>query len=266
MYVHDQSMPLTLAVPDCLLSSVDQAASREVDQAAILVFSARLPLIAGLMAALDVSVQVCCCNEDAAAADAALTDAMQQAATAAPACVMRAFGTSCSKPRLLTPGMGIATRLQRLLHIGLPDITSQQQLSCLPRQLHSLCLLQCSMSAQLLQQLARQCPSLRDVRLAYSMYPSKQHKGPELLDRACAGWTLVPLVDLQFEGRRLPRYQAPRLPRGSICTLCGAALPCMCSESALNTHPALSSHSILPQCGRPVHTALLVALVLTASQ
>lgn len=160
---------------------------------------------AALLATLELNISVCCCGDDEAAADAAITDALIATTTSAPSMRLRSFSTTCSKAQLLSSKCATLPCLQHITHLAVPDILTEQQAHCLPARLCSLQVLKSTCSAGRLQLISQQCPRLQEVRLGYNLWPSRTNIGAALLDNAFNGWVLLPIVELQFVGCRLPR-------------------------------------------------------------
>lgn len=175
---------------------------------AVMSLSRWLSRHAPLLASLELSVKVCCCAEDEAGADTAITEALAATASTAPSLRIRSFSTTSSKPQLVSPRYSTLPCLQHITHLSIPDLTSEQQVGCLPPRLVSLDVASsCSCNVGRLQQISQQCPALREVRLGYNLWPSKTNTGSLLLDKALNGWVLLPVVELRFIGCRLPRCE-----------------------------------------------------------
>lgn len=172
---------------------------------AVLSLSLWLHQHAALLDTLEVCVNICCCSEDEAAADAALSGALSVAAALNPALRLTAFSTTYAKSQLLSPTFRGLPCLQHLVHLAVSDISTDAYISCLPPQLSTLEISKSTATSKQLQLIVKRCPKLRVVRIGYSLWPSKANAGSALLDAASGGWVLMPLVELRFIGCRLPR-------------------------------------------------------------
>lgn len=160
---------------------------------------------AALVSALDVTLRMCCCNQDDTGADAAFVEALIASAPSAPGLRMLVFNTSCAKTLLLSAKCMALPCVQALRHLTIPDLCTEAQIHCLPTSLCSLDITKSTASVAKLQLISQQCRDLRAVRLGYSLWPSTTKAGPLLLDQALNGWPLLPIVELRFIGCRLPR-------------------------------------------------------------
>jgi hypothetical protein len=160
---------------------------------------------AALVSTLDVTLRVCCCNQDEAGADAAFVETLISSAPIAPGLRMLAFNTTCAKTLLLSARCMALPCVQALRHLTIPDLCTDEQIHCLPPSLCTLEISKSTASVAKLQLISQQCRDLREVRLGYSLWPSKTKAGPLLLDQALNGWPLLPIVELRFIGCRLPR-------------------------------------------------------------
>jgi hypothetical protein len=99
--------------------------------------------------------------------------------------------------------------------LSVPDLTTDAQVCSLPRSLTSLEMSKSTSNAGRLQLISQQCPHLQQVRIGYSLVPSRTNAGSRLLDHALNGWVLLPLVEMRFIRCRLPRY-GPELPYNTL--------------------------------------------------
>lgn len=196
------SARLATALAGCLKLSFVSCSTESV-----LSLSLWLHQHAALLSSLEVGVKVCCCPEDEAAADKGIADALTAAATHAPNLRMQAFSTTYSQPKLLALSCRTLPSLQHLVALSVPDLTTDSQIHSLPRSLTSLEITKSTSNASRLQLISQQCPRLQQVRIGYSLWPSRTNAGSQLLDHALNGWVLLPLVEMRFNGCRLPRYR-----------------------------------------------------------
>lgn len=205
--LHLSSASMTARVQAALKSKLRLSFSSSSTEA-VISLSMWLAKHAGLLSALELDTRIACCSHDEIQADTAISDALAAAAAVpapAPNLSLHSFSTTCSTPQLLTAKFTALPCLQHLTHLTVPDLTSDQQVRCLPTRLSSLEVTKSTADVVRLQLISQQCPNLREVRLGYSLWPSKTNCGPTLLDRATSGWVLLPVVELRFIGCRLPR-------------------------------------------------------------